>query len=75
MKNTESLDLNQNKMQQVNKLILKQNNLIVFNQLLIMKALVPLQKDVDFQLELMAQINSLENVVETTQKELTFKSE
>jgi hypothetical protein len=62
-------------MQQVNKLILKQNNLIVFNQLLIMKALVPLQKDVDFQLELMAQINSLENVVETTQKELTFKSE
>ena len=68
--NTTTKPLNQNKMTRVEKLILKQNNLIVVNQLLIMKALVPLQKDVDLQLELMEQINSIDNVVKTTQKEL-----
>ena len=64
--------LNQNKMTRVEKLILKQNNLIIVNQLLIMKVLVPLQKDVDLQLELMEQINSIDNVVKTIQKELNI---
>jgi hypothetical protein len=59
-------------MTRVEKLILKQNNLIIVNQLLIMKVLVPLQKDVDLQLELMEQINSIDNVVKTIQKELNI---
>lgn len=57
-------------MTRIEKLILKQNNLIMENQLLIMKALIPLQTDKDLQLELMERVDKLKNIVDVTNKQL-----
>jgi len=60
-------------MDKYTKVILKQNNIIIENQTLIMKGLIDLMgkfSDNNLMIDLMAKVNSLEKAVEQTSEAL-----
>ena len=72
-KNITAKHLNQNKVDRNTKVILKQNNIIIENQTLIMKGLISLMSghiNASTVSDLMVKVDKLENVIKETSEAL-----